>query len=145
MRRLLSGLLRLELAVYADVGILVESGIAFEARFRLGTASEDPEIVLEEADLPLNGGVGMVMFECVGLALSFFDELTVGNTGSRPGLRKMVSIDLVNGSVSMPSADNDMFFVFLAFFEGIYLAGIAVDASGEDTITHSASVGCGNV
>jgi hypothetical protein len=81
-----------ELAVESYVGVLIETGVAFHARFGLGSAFEDPVIMEEETDTPLNANEGMVVFEGVGLALGFFDEFTVGDASSRPVCGDMVGI-----------------------------------------------------
>ena len=57
LRLLIGGLLLcgLEFAIDGHVNILIEAGIGFESRFRLGSAFEDAEIVLEEAYSPFVG------------------------------------------------------------------------------------------
>ena len=70
-----------ELTVDDHVGILVETGIGLEARFGFGSAFEDTEIVLEEADAPFYGGIRAVVFESVGLALRLFDEFAIRHAG----------------------------------------------------------------
>ena len=47
--------LGLQLAIDGDVCILIETGIGFETRFRLGSAFENPEIMVEETDPPFHG------------------------------------------------------------------------------------------
>ena len=84
--------LRLELAVDGDVGILVETGVRFHARFGLGTAFEDPEIMVEEPHAPFKGFDRMVFLQSVRLTLRLFDELAVGDTSRRPVFREMVRI-----------------------------------------------------
>ena len=63
LRLLIGGLLLcgLEFAIDGDVNILIEAGIGFESRFRLGSAFEDAEIVIEEAYSPFVGFRGMVV------------------------------------------------------------------------------------
>ena len=73
-----------EFAVDSYVGILVEAGVAFHARFGLGAASEDRVIMVEETDAPLEGIEGVIMLECVRTALRLFDEVAVRHTGGRP-------------------------------------------------------------
>ena len=68
-------------AIDGHVGVLIEVGIGFHARFGLGVASNDIEIVLEEACAPLEGCKGVVVFECVRTALCLFDEIAVRHTG----------------------------------------------------------------
>ena len=83
----------LELAVDGHVGILVETGVGFEAGFRLGTAFEDRIIMVQETRAPLECSKGVVMLECMSLTLGFFDEFTVGYTGCGPVFREMVGIE----------------------------------------------------
>ena len=75
------GLSGLELAVDGHIDILIEAGIGFETGFRLGTAYEDIVIMVQEANVPFEGSSGVVMLEGVGLALGFFDEVSVGYAG----------------------------------------------------------------
>ncbi len=84
--------LRLELAVDSDVGILVETRVGLHARFGLGTAFENPEIMVEEPHTPFERFDRIVMFECVRLTLRLFDELAVCYTRRRPVFREMVRI-----------------------------------------------------
>ena len=81
-----------ELAVESYVGVLIETGVAFHARFGLGSAFEDPVIMEEETDTPLDTDKRMVVFEGVGLALGFFDEFTVSDASSRPVCGDLVGI-----------------------------------------------------
>ena len=75
LRLLIGGLLfgGLEFAIDGYVNILIEAGIGFESRFRLGSAFEDAEIVLEEAYSPFVGFRGMVVLKRVCPALRLFD------------------------------------------------------------------------
>ena len=73
-----------EFAVDSHVGVLIEIGIGFHARFGLGAASNDIEIVLEETDTPFEGIKRVIMFECVRTALRLFDEFAVSDAGGRP-------------------------------------------------------------
>ena len=82
----------LKLAVDSHVGILVETGVGFEAGFGLGTAFEDRIIMVQETRAPFECGKGVVMLECMSLALGFFDEFTVGYTGCGPVFREMVGV-----------------------------------------------------
>jgi hypothetical protein len=66
--------------VNGDVRKLVETGVAFKARSGLLAASNDTEIMREEADSPLNAFVGKVMLKGMGLALGFFDEFAIRDT-----------------------------------------------------------------
>jgi hypothetical protein len=51
----------LELAVDGDVGVLVETGVGFEARFGCSAAFDDRKIMVKEADSPFEG------FGCMGM------------------------------------------------------------------------------
>ena len=73
-----------EFAIDGYVGVLVEAGVAFHARFGLGAASEDRVIMVEETDAPFEGCEGVIMLECVCSALCFFDEIAVRHTGGGP-------------------------------------------------------------
>ena len=109
-----------ELAVDGDVGVLVEAGVAFHARFGLGAAFEDRIIVVEETDAPFEGCEGVIMLECVRSALRLFDEVAVRHTGSRPSLWKMVGIELEkSASMTRNTAYDDVFVVVACFFGGI--------------------------
>ena len=71
-----------EFTIDSHVGIIIEASIGFHARFGLGSASEDIEIVLEETDTPVESGERVVVFESVRPALCLFDEVAVRHTGS---------------------------------------------------------------
>ena len=85
----------LEGAVDADVGILVETGVTFEAGCGIFVAAEDIEIVLEKAQTPFEAFDRMVVLKGVRLALGLFDEFAVCDTCGRPMRREMVGIELV--------------------------------------------------
>ena len=70
-----------EVAVDANVGILVETGIGFETGFRLGSAFENTVVMLEETDSPFNTSKRMIMFEGVCHLLSTFDEFAICYAG----------------------------------------------------------------
>ena len=82
----------LEFAVDSYVHILVETGIGLEAGFGGGMTFADIEVMVEETEFPFEGFGGIGVLEGVGLALGFFDEITVGYAGSRPCLREMVGV-----------------------------------------------------
>ena len=46
--RLLSGSGSFKLTVEGDIGVLIETGVGFHARFGLGTAFEDPVIMVPQ-------------------------------------------------------------------------------------------------
>ena len=56
----------LEFAVDGNVGVLVETGVAFETGFGLGAAYANGEVMLEETELPLETGTGGVVLEGMG-------------------------------------------------------------------------------
>ena len=84
--------LGLEVTVDRDVGILIETGIGLESGFGGGMTFADIEVMVEETEFPFEGFGGIGVLEGVGLALGFFDEITVGYAGSRPCLREMVGV-----------------------------------------------------
>ena len=128
----------LELAIDGDEGVLVETGIGFEAWFGLGSFFDDVEVMTEETNTPFEGFEGVVMFECVGLALGFFDEFAVFNAGSGPMRREMVGVELENGVFSACiTAYDDMFFVFAAFSLVIYGSTVRSDGIYEHKIAYA--------
>lgn len=98
-----------EFAVDGDERVLVETGITFEAWFRVLVAAEDIEIVLEKAETEFETGHRVVALQSVSLALGEFDEGSVVLTSLRPCLGEMVSIDLEEAVVLRGTADDDMF------------------------------------
>jgi len=133
------GLCGFEFAIDADVGVLVETGIGFEARFGLGSAFEDAEIMLEEADVPLKAGTGGVMLEGMCEFLGCFDDLAVRYAGCRPGLGEMVGVELKDAAVARVRADNDMFLVFTSFLDGVHRSPEELDPVNRHEIAHPAS------
>ena len=135
----------LEFAVDGNVGVLVETGIAFHARFGLGAAFDDLEIMVEETYSPFDGCEGVVMFEGVCLTLGFFDEFAVGYAGRRPCLGEMVGVELIEvAAPTRDTADDDVFLVMTAFFVRIHDAVVHLDGRNELKVTYSASMGSGN-
>ena len=135
-----------ELAVDGDVGILVEAGIRPHARFGLGAASEDRVIMVEETDAPFEGIEGVIMLECVRSALCFFDEVAVRYTGSRPSLWETVRVELENmPSVTRDTTNDDVFFVMEPFLDGVHGTIEHRVELNRHNVTHSASVGGGNL
>ena len=112
--------LGLELAVDRDVGILVETGIALHAFFRLRAAFDDRKIMVEEAYAPCESFQGMVMLDGVRQTLRFFDQFAVGDTGGRPAGREMVGVEFEEPVTEARGADDDAFFVVLAFFTCVH-------------------------
>ena len=133
-----------EFAVDGDVGILVEARIRFHAQFGFLAASTDTEIVLEEADVPFDGREGMVAFEGVCTALRLFDEFAVCYASGRPCFRKMVGVELEDCG-ARNTADDDVFFVSAAIFDGVHRTPESVITLYRLKIAHSASVGSGNL
>ena len=109
-----------EVAVDADIDVLIETGIGFEAGFGGLVGLENTEIMLEEADSPFKGFAGGIMFEGMGTTLGEFDNLTVCYAGLGPGLWEVVSIELKHAGTMGTMADNDVFAAFLAGFEVIH-------------------------
>ncbi len=130
----------LELAVDGYVGVLVEAGIGLHAGFGLLAAFEDLEVVVQEAEMPLEAGTRGVVFEGVGLALSFFDEFAVGYTGSRPSLGKVVGVELEDFVLARIAAHNDMFAAFIAVFDVIHGTTEVFDAHGGLEVAYSTGV-----
>ena len=142
----LFGLCGLEFAVDGDVGVLVETGVAFHARFGCGTAFDDTEIMLEEADMPVDTGIGAVMFEGMCAALRFLDEFAVSDTGCRPRLGETVGVELQElSSAARDTADDDVFFVVASFLDGVHGAPQRINAYYRHKIAHSPCMGSGNV
>ena len=133
-----------EVAVDSYVGVLIETGVPLHARFGLGSAFENTEIMLEETDVPLDGSIGMVVLQSMGTALGFFDEFAVRHTSSRPGLGKMVGIELEDVSTAGVPTDNNVFFVTATFSDGVHGTAEVFDCSNRHKIAHSPSMGSGN-
>ena len=112
--------LRLQLAVNGDVCVLVETSIAFHAVFGLGAAFDDRKIMAKEPHAPSEGFQGMVMLDGVRLFLGFFDQLAVGYASRRPVFRKMVGVEFEEPQTEARRADDDAFFVVLAFFPCVH-------------------------
>ena len=135
-----------ELAVDGYVGVLIEARIGFHARFGLGAASEDRVIMVEETDAPFESGEGVIMLECVRSALRLFDEVAVRHAGSRPSLGETVRVELENmPSASRDTTDDDVFSVMESFFGGVHGTIEHRVELNRHNVTHSASVGGGNL
>ena len=126
-----------EFAVDGDVGILIETGVAFEAGFGFLSLPEDAKIMPEEAYTPFDTDVRVVMFKHMCALLSKFDEFAVSYAGSRPCLREMVGIEMEEAFVARTAADDDMFVVFLTFFDRIHGTEIGIDTFYEGKIPHA--------
>ena len=112
--------LGLQLAVDGDVGVLVETSIAFHAVFGLRAAFDDRKIMVEEPHAPCECLQGMVMLDGVSLFLGFFDQLAVGYAGFGPAGREMVGVEFEEPQTEARGADDDAFFVVLAFFTCVH-------------------------
>ena len=135
-----------EFAIDGYVGILVEAGVAFHARFGLGAAFEDRVIMVEETCAPLEGCEGVIMLKCVRSALCLFDEVTVRHTGSRPSLWEPVSVELENmPSATRDTADDDVFLIMESFIDSVHGTIEHSVELNRHNVTHSASVGGGNL
>jgi len=130
----------LEFAVDGDEDVLIEARIGFHARFRLLAAFEDVEVVREEADSPFECGDGVVMLQGVRLALGLFDEVSVSDTGSRPGLREMVGVDLEEAASQGGAAGNDVFLVTATFFDRVDFADNQCEHVGRLKVAHTSGV-----
>ena len=133
----------LELAIDGDVGVLVETGVGFEAGFGSSAAFDDREIMVKEAESPFEGFAGMSMLQSVGLALGLLDEFTIRYAGCRPGLREMVGIELEKALGIRHSADNDVLFVTATCFDGVHCAPVGFVEGYRHKIAHSSGARCG--
>ena len=132
-----------EVAVDGNEDILVETGITTRAGFGVKAASEDTEIMLEETKSPFEGYGGVVMFEGMSTTLGLFDKLAIGYTSCRPGLGKMVGIELNKAVMFGSHASYDMFVVFATFFEGVDFSAISGIHADETEIAHTTSARSG--
>ena len=117
-----------EVAVDADVDVLIETGIRLETGFRLGTTFDYMEIMMEKTKSPFDAFLRVVVFEGVSEFLSGFDELAVSYTGCRPRLGEMVGIELMETTKTRDTADDDVFAVFLTLLVGIHHSAVVIDA-----------------
>ena len=129
--------------VDGDVGILIEPGVGFEAGFGLLVRFEDVEVMVEETDTPFEGFHRMVAFKGMCLSLGFFDEFTIRYTGGRPVGGKMVSIEFEEARTVTGRADDDVFAVFVPFFDVVHGSPDAVDADTGTKIAHASGVRSG--
>jgi len=113
-------LLGFEVTVDTDVGVLIETGIGFEAGFGSVTTFDYTVVMTEETHAPFKGCVGVVMFQGMGIALGLFDEFAISNTGGRPVRREMVSIALEVTITVLTMSEDNMFAVMLTFFGSIH-------------------------
>ena len=133
----------LKLAVDGDVGVLIETGVGFEAGFGRSAAFDNGEIMIKEAETPFEGFAGMSMLQSVGLALGLLDEFAIRYAGCRPGLREMVGIELEKAVSIRHSTDNDVLFVTATCFDGIHCAPVGFAEGYRHKIAHSSGARCG--
>ena len=129
--------------VDSDVGILIETGIGFKARFRFFVRFEDIEIMSQETDTPFEGFHGMVTFEGMCPALGFFDEFTVRHTGSGPVFGEMVGIEFEEARTVTGMADDDVFAVFVPFLDVVHGSPDAFDTDTGTKIAYASGVKSG--
>ena len=133
----------LEFAVDGNVGVLVETGVRLEAGFGSSAAFDNREIMVNEAESPFDGFAGMSMLQGMGLALGLLDEFTIRYAGCRPGLWKMVGIELEKAVGVGHSANNDVLFVSATCFDGIHRAPVGFVEGYRHKIAHSSGARCG--
>ena len=126
-----------EFAIDNYEDILIEAGIGFDARFRLGSAYEDVVIVLEKTRAPFEGSERMVVLECVCAALRLFDEVAVGDAPFGPVCREMVGIDLEEAASKGSAASNDVFLVSTTFLKGVDFTDIRFEHGNRLKIAHT--------
>ena len=133
----------LELAVDADVGILIEIAVGFESGSGLGVAFNDGKIMVEETESPFEGFGGVSVFEGVGLALGFFDKFAVSYAGCGPFFREMEGIELEEAFMEAGVARDDTFFVLTSEFLLVQSAYIRVEAGTQVEVPHASIVASG--
>ena len=129
--------------VDGDVGILIETGVGFEAGFGLFVGFEDVEVMVEETDTPFEGFHRMVAFKGMCLSLGFFDEFTIRYTGGRPVGGKMVSIEFEEARTVTGRANDDVFAVFVPFLDVVHGSPDTFDADTGTKIAHASGVRSG--
>ena len=135
----------LEFAVNGNVGVLVETGVAFETGFGLGAAYANGEVMFEKTKFPLEAGTGGVVLESVGYTLGGFDEFAIGYASGRPVGREMVGVELEEAvSEAGHTADDDMFAAFAAYFEIVHRSPEEIDIGNGSEIAHSTRRASGN-
>ena len=135
----------LEFAVDGDVGILVETGVAFKTGFGLGSANANGEVMFEETELPLESGTGSVVFEGMSYTLGGFDEFAICDASGRPMGREMVGVELEETvSEAGHTTDDDMFAALAAYFEIVHRSPEEIDIGNGPKIAHSTRRTSGN-
>ena len=130
----------LEGTVDADIGILVETGVTFEAGRGIFVHAKDVEVMLEKAETPFEAFERVVVFEGMRLALGLFDEFAICYTGIGPVCREMVDIELVKAGTETRGADNDVFATFSAEGEVVHGSADIIEAFTEREIAHTFGV-----
>ena len=133
-----------EVAVDADVNVLIETGIRLETGFRFGASFDYMEIMMEETKSPFNAFRRVVVFESVSEFLGGFDEFAVSDAGCRPSLGEMVGIELVETAKTRNTADDDVLAVLLTLLVGIHHSAVISDAINGVQIAHTTGVNLGN-
>ena len=135
----------LKFAVNGNVGVLVETGVAFETGFGLGAAYANGEVVLEETEFPLESGTGGVVFKGVSYTLGGFDEFAICDAGIGPMGREMVGIELEETvSEAGHTANDDMFAALATYFEIVHRSPEEIDIGNGSEIAHAPSRRSGN-
>ena len=127
----------LELAIDGNVGVLVETRIAFHAGFGSSAAFDNGKIMVKEADSPFEGFGSMGMLQGMGLALGLLDKFAICYASCRPGLWEMEGIKLEKALCIRHSADNDVLFVAATFFDGVHRAPVVFITDNRHKIAHS--------
>lgn len=135
-------LLRLEFAINRDVGILVQTRVRLHPRLRLGTASEDSEIMVQKTRSPFERSQGMIVLQRVRLTLRLFDEFTIGHAGGRPVFWEMVSVEFEESVTEAGRAHNDAFAACLSHFGPVHGSPEAVNADTGTEIAHAFGATC---
>ena len=135
----------LEFTIDGYVGVLVEAGIGLHTGFGLSAAFEDAEIVVQEAEMPLETGTGGVVLQGMSSALRLFDEFAVCYAGCRPSLGEMGGIELVETAKTRNTADDDVLAVFWTLLVGIHHSAVVIDAINGLEVAYSVGVECRNL
>ena len=135
----------LKFAVDGDVGILVETGVAFKTGFGLGAAYANGEVMFEKTKFPFEAGTGGVVFEGMSYTLGGFDELAIRYASGRPCLGEMVGVELEETvSKAGHTADDDMFAALAAYLEVVHRSPKEIDIGNGSEIAHSTRRASGN-
>ena len=138
-------LLGFEVTIDTDVGVLIETGVGFEAGFGGVTTFDDTVIMTEETHSPFKGCIGVVVLKGMGITLGLFDEFAIGYTGCRPVRREMVGVALEVTVTVLTMPEDNMFAVVLAFFGSIHGTPEGIDACYGFKIAHASSERSGKI